>query len=168
MGELYDQICSWDNLRLAHQNAARCKRGKHAAAAFEYNLADHLLELQSELISQTYQPGPYHSFYVHDPKHRLISAAPFRDRVAIAYGNRHALCNVTAPILEQSFIFDSRRRRPTAWARARTARWIGHRRLRGAFPTCCNAMWSNFSPRLITGLCGGCWRARFTTGRRCG
>jgi len=115
MGELYEQICSWDNLRLAHQNAARGKRGKHAAAAFEYNLADNLLALQSELISQTYQPGPYHSFYVHDPKHRLtlapalarsasagVSAAPFRDRVV-----HHALCKVTAPILERGFIYDS-------------------------------------------------------------
>jgi hypothetical protein len=78
---MYAKTCSWENLRLAYRRAARGKRGKPAAAAFEYRLADHLLELQHELVTKTYQPGPYFSFYIHDPKHRLISAAPFRDRV---------------------------------------------------------------------------------------
>ena len=41
-------------------------------------------------------------FYIHDPKKRLISAAPFRDRVA-----HHALCNIIEPIFDRSFIFDS-------------------------------------------------------------
>jgi RNA-directed DNA polymerase len=102
MGEMYARICSWENLRLAHHKAARGKRGKRPAAAFEYNLADHLLELQHEMITQTYQPGDYYSFYIHEPKRRLISAAPFRDRVI-----HHALCNVIEPIFERSFIYDS-------------------------------------------------------------
>ena len=75
MGEMYDRLCSWRNLQLAHQKAARGKRGKAAVAAFEYNLADHLLELQYELVAQTYQPGPYDSFIIHEPKRWLISAA---------------------------------------------------------------------------------------------
>jgi len=104
MGELYAQVCSWDNLRLAHQKAARGKRGQRAAAAFEYNLADNLLALQHELETETYTPGPYHFFYIHDPKHRLISAAPFRDRVA---RSDHALCHVIEPLFERSFIYDS-------------------------------------------------------------
>ena len=58
--DMYTQICSWDNLREAHRKAARGKRGKRAAAAFEYHLADHLLALEHELTAQTYQPGPYH------------------------------------------------------------------------------------------------------------
>jgi hypothetical protein len=47
-------------------------------------------------------PGRYQSFYIHEPKRRLISAAPFRDRVV-----HHALCNLIEPIFERSFIFDS-------------------------------------------------------------
>jgi len=43
---MYARICNWENLRLAHREAARGKRGRRAAAAFEYNLADRLLELQ--------------------------------------------------------------------------------------------------------------------------
>jgi hypothetical protein len=44
MGEMYARICNWENLRWAHQKAARGKRGKRAAAGFEYNLADNLNE----------------------------------------------------------------------------------------------------------------------------
>jgi hypothetical protein len=100
--DLYAQVCSWDNLWLAYQNAARGKRGRPAAAEFEFLLADNLLMLQRELVERTYRPGPYHSFYIHDPKRRLISAAPFRDRVA-----HHALCNVTTPFFERRFLPDS-------------------------------------------------------------
>ena len=65
-------------------------------------LADHLLELEQELQEQTYRPGLYHNFYIHEPKKRLISAAPFRDRVV-----HHALCNITLPYFEKLFIPDS-------------------------------------------------------------
>ncbi len=99
---LQRQLCDWDNLQLAYQKASRGKRGRGATAAFEYRLADNLLELQHELKEQTYQPGQYTSFYVHEPKKRLISAAPFRDRVI-----HHALCNVTAFHFEKNFIPES-------------------------------------------------------------
>ena len=56
MDELYTQVCNWENLRLAHHKAARGKRGTGAAAAFEYNLADHLLELQRELAARCLVP----------------------------------------------------------------------------------------------------------------
>jgi retron-type reverse transcriptase len=99
---LQEQICDWGNIRLAYQNASRGKRGRGATAAFEMLLADNLLEVQNELSEQTYQPGGYTSFYIHEPKKRLISAAPFRDRVV-----HHALCNVTVPYFEKLFIPDS-------------------------------------------------------------
>ncbi len=99
---MYTQLCSWDNLLLAYRKAAKGKRGHPNVAAFEYHLEDNLRALQRELRDQTYQPGAYTSFYIHEPKRRLISAAPFRDRVA-----HHALCNLLTPIFERSFIDDS-------------------------------------------------------------
>lgn len=99
---MYSQLYSWDNLLLAFHKASKGKRGHANVAAFEYRLEENLLQLQHELKGQTYQPGEYHSFYIHDPKKRLISAAPFRDRVV-----HHALCNLIEPIFERSFIFDS-------------------------------------------------------------
>ena len=77
--------------------------GGHAnVAAFEYRLEDHLLALLDELTTQSYVPRPYTSFYIHEPKRRLISAAPFRDRVI-----HHALCNIIEPLFERSFTDDS-------------------------------------------------------------
>ena len=102
MGELYARLCSWDNLYLAYRRAAKGKRGKVPAARFEYRLEDNLITLQQALQAKSYRPGAYYSFYIHEPKQRLISAAPFRDRVV-----HHALCNVIEPRFERSFIWDS-------------------------------------------------------------
>ena len=99
---MYAELCSWDNLLLAYRYAARGKRGRAAAARFEHRLEDHLVLLQEELRGQTYQPGRYTSFFIHEPKRRLISAAPFRDRVV-----HHALCQVIEPIFERSFVHSS-------------------------------------------------------------
>jgi len=101
---LQEHLTTWHNLTLAYQKASRGKRGHAPAAEFEMLLADNLLEIQKELGEKTYQPGKYHSFYIHEPKKRLISAAPFRDRVV-----HHALCNVTTSIFENKFI-------PTSYA----------------------------------------------------
>lgn len=99
---MFDQLTSWDNLLLAYRRAAQGKRSRPDVAAFEHRLEDNLWQLQSELQAQTYQPLAYHSFFIHDPKRRLISAADFRDRVV-----HHALCNLIEPIFERSFIADS-------------------------------------------------------------
>lgn len=99
---LYASVWEWQNLYLAYSKARRGKRSRHPVAAFEYDQEENLIRLQKELQAQTYQPGAYHSFYIHEPKQRLISAAPFRDRVV-----HHALCNIIEPIFERSFVFDS-------------------------------------------------------------
>jgi retron-type reverse transcriptase len=96
---LYPELVSFPNLYHACRQAARGKRRTPAVASFEYNLEANLVELQEALKSQTYQPGAYYSFYIRDPKRRLISAAPFRDRVV-----HHALCQVIEPIFERAFI----------------------------------------------------------------
>ena len=57
----YAQVYDWDNLYLAWRKAARGKRGRVAAARFEYHLEDNLVTLQEELAAQTYRPGPYAS-----------------------------------------------------------------------------------------------------------
>jgi len=95
----YAEIYAWDNLYPAYRKAARGKRGRGAAAGFEYRLEDNLVQLQDDLAAATYQPGQYTSFTIHEPKRRLISAAPFRDRVV-----HHALCRVIEPAFERSFI----------------------------------------------------------------
>ncbi|GAB4570371.1 MAG: RNA-directed DNA polymerase [Anaerolineae bacterium] len=99
---LYPQIWAFGNLYAAYRAARKGKRSKAGVAAFEFNQEEELIRLQEELRGKTYRPGPYVSFYIHDPKRRLISAAPFRDRVV-----HHALCQVIEPIFEARFIHDS-------------------------------------------------------------
>jgi RNA-directed DNA polymerase len=100
--DLWPQIIDFANLVQAAKQAQRSKRFRPNVLAFNYNLESELLTLQTELTQQTYCPGKYHSFTIRDPKSRLISAAPYRDRVV-----HHALCNVIVPLLERSFIPDS-------------------------------------------------------------
>jgi len=78
---LYPQIYTFDNLYTAYRRARKGKRSRVEVAAFEFDLEQNLLQLQSELRDQTYRPGPYHNFYIREPKRRLVSAAPFRDRM---------------------------------------------------------------------------------------
>ncbi len=96
------QLVSFENLWLAYRKASKGKRGKPYVAQFEKKVADYLVVLQHELISQTYQPGAYHHFRIYEPKLRKISAAPFRDRVI-----HHALCNLIEPVFDARFIPNS-------------------------------------------------------------
>lgn len=62
--DLQEQLCDWENIILAWQNASRGKRGRGATAQYEFLLADHLLELQEQLGAKSWQPGQYASFSV--------------------------------------------------------------------------------------------------------
>ena len=99
---MFASIVEWENLWLAYRLAARGKRAGANVNRFEFRVADRLLELQDELATRTYRPGPYTHFTIHEPKRRKISAAPFRDRVV-----HHALCNVIEPLFERRFIAHS-------------------------------------------------------------
>ncbi len=99
---LYAQICSFENLLQAAKQAAAGKRFRSDVLAFFNDLEGNTLQLLRELQTQTYQPGDYRAFFIYEPKKRLISAAPFRDRIV-----HHALINVIGPLFERRFIFDS-------------------------------------------------------------
>jgi len=86
------EVCAWENLLRAFRNASRGKRRNPSVAHFEHQVADRLLTLRAELRNGTWRPGPYVHFRIHEPKRRLISAAPFADRVV-----HHALSNAIAP-----------------------------------------------------------------------
>ncbi|MEP0924373.1 RNA-directed DNA polymerase [Leptolyngbya sp. ST-U4] len=101
-GYLWDQVIAFENLLSAARQAQKGKRFRDNVLTFNYHLEQELAQLQTELQSKTYQPGTYRTFRVMEPKPRLISAAPYRDRVV-----HHALCNVIVPIFERSFIADS-------------------------------------------------------------
>ena len=102
--DLYPRITAFSNLLAAFRKASKGKRYRPDVLAFGANLEAELFQLQHELRSLTYAPGPYRQFTIREPKLRLVSAAPFRDRVV-----HHALIAVIAPPLERHFL-------PTSYA----------------------------------------------------
>ncbi|TBR56390.1 RNA-dependent DNA polymerase [Westiellopsis prolifica IICB1] len=101
-GNLYPQVIEFENILLASRQAQKGKRFRDNILDFNYHLETELIRLQEQLTDKTYQPGAYRTFHLTNPKSRLISAAPYRDRVV-----HHALCNIIVPIFEKTFIHDS-------------------------------------------------------------
>ncbi len=100
--DLFGSFTGFAALRVAARRAALGKRRKPGAAAFLARLEPELLALERELQDGGWRPGGYVTFRVHDPKPRMVSAAPFRDRVV-----HHALYAAILPLFERRFIFDS-------------------------------------------------------------
>jgi hypothetical protein len=130
-GGLWEKLVSFENLHEAARRAALGKKKRADVAAFLLNLEPELVSLERELRSGEYRPGPYRQFWVTEAKPRLISAAPFRDRVA-----HHALTQVLEPVFERRFSFRRRmrdmqqafREGKMGWEqmRPRVQAWIGH------------------------------------------
>jgi len=99
---LFDQVYSFKNIYGAYLNARKCKRYRGYVLDFSWHLEENLLELQNQLLNQTYKHGDYNEFIIYDAKKRHIKAAPFKDRIV-----HHALCNVIEPIFDKGFIYDS-------------------------------------------------------------
>lgn len=101
-GYLYESICRYDNLYAAFKKAFRGSGRTVDACRFNFHLEGELLGLKREMEEGRYCPARYRYFMIQDPKERVISVAPFRDRVA-----HHALVRVIEPVFERTFIHDS-------------------------------------------------------------
>ena len=106
-GELFRVLCDPAHLIRSARAAAKGKKRRPDAARFLLDMEPECFRLAAELADGSWQPGSYHTFTIREPKPRLISAAPFRDRVV-----HHALVRVLQPIFEPRFIEDSFACRP--------------------------------------------------------
>ncbi|MBT7307473.1 MAG: RNA-dependent DNA polymerase [Gammaproteobacteria bacterium] len=100
-GYLFESICEPENLYRAYRQARKGKRDRADVVAFELNLEEELSTLRRELLSASYRPGPFRHFTIYERKPRLISVAPFRDRVL-----HHAIMHPVEPLLDRRFIED--------------------------------------------------------------
>ena len=101
-GNLIESVVDADNLRSAFSNAAKGRWAQVEARAFAADLDGECVRMRRDLLSGAYPWGNYRQFLIRDPKPRLISAAPFRDRVA-----HHAVINVCGPYFESYLIHDT-------------------------------------------------------------
>lgn len=101
-GNLYERICSIDNLREAFENASIGKRNRSDVLEYGTNLEANLEELRRELLSHTYKTSDYHIFTLYEPKERIIYKLPFRDRVV-----HWAIMLLIEPIWTRNFTRDT-------------------------------------------------------------
>jgi len=102
-GNLFEQITSMDNLRLAYRNASKGKNWQRDIKAFALNVEDNLQAIQQTLLSGQFHTSPYRTKEITEPKKRTIFILPFApDRIV-----QHAIMNVLEPIWSRLFIADS-------------------------------------------------------------
>ena len=96
---LYERICDLNNLYSAYSKARKGKGRTYGVLYFEKDLIRNILQIQSELLSETYRTSDYEIFKVYDPKEREIYRLPFKDRVV-----QHAIMNILEEIWTSIFI----------------------------------------------------------------
>lgn len=103
----YKELCknafSYENLNKAYEKAIKGdKEFKAEAIKFGMCKEFHLVSLWRDIKNETYAPGSYNQFYVHEPKKRLISAPMFRDKIV-----QFAIHEVLEEVYEDVYINDS-------------------------------------------------------------
>ena len=96
---VWAEITSFANLCRAVKRAAQGKRQVKGVARFMMALEPEVLRLQRELATGTWLPGTPATFVIRDPKERVITAAPFRDRVV-----HHALIDPLERFLDSCLL----------------------------------------------------------------
>jgi retron-type reverse transcriptase len=99
IGNLYDTICSTENLYAAYLKAKQGKAKSYGVVLFDKNFESNMEAIQAELISGCYRTSEYSVFKIYDPKERDVYRLPFRDRVA-----HHSIMNVVGKIWVSTFI----------------------------------------------------------------
>ncbi|KKP59545.1 MAG: Retron-type reverse transcriptase [Candidatus Magasanikbacteria bacterium GW2011_GWC2_34_16] len=99
---MYNDLVTIENLFNAWYEFKKGKSNKPDVMLFELNLEDNIFQLYEDLITKNYFHQPYHTFYIWDPKFRIINKASVRDRVV-----HHLLYKYLEKIYQPIFIYHS-------------------------------------------------------------
>lgn len=103
LNNLYQQICSIENLQLADAIASKGKSRQYGVIVHNRNKETNILLLQQMLLNKAYQTSAYTTFKVFEPKEREVFRLPyFPDRIT-----HHAIMNVLEKIFVSVFTADS-------------------------------------------------------------
>jgi len=94
-----EMIAERANLMLAVWKAARGKRTRPAVTRYLDDLDRNLNALADEILTERAPRGRFHTFTIHDPKRRTITAACFADRVL-----HHAILNLAESRFERMLV----------------------------------------------------------------
>lgn len=97
---IYDNVLTYENLMKAHKQSRKGKTTRENIIKFEMKKEEYLLWLYKALKDQTYRHGKYKTFYVKEPKLRMIEASRYLDRVV----HRWYVDKILIPIFVPQFI----------------------------------------------------------------
>lgn len=97
-----EDIASHQNLYLALWKAKKGKESRQEVRLFLDNVESNIARLSHEILQGVSPKGDFRSFYINDPKRRLIHAACFEDRLL-----HHAIMNIAAPVFEKTMVDSS-------------------------------------------------------------
>lgn len=103
-GNLWDKVCSLDNIKLAHANARRGKAFYAEVKMVDSDVEKYCREIQKSLVNQTFTTSPYQIEERFDGrKMRTIYKLPYYpDRIV-----QHALLNVVGELFVKTYIRDT-------------------------------------------------------------
>lgn len=102
-GTLFDYIVSEENVWHAYKQTQKGKpKHKRPAVRFRMNETANLKIIQAAVASNSWTPKGYYKFEIHDPKHRIIYAPAYEDKIV-----HHMLYQVLRVFYEKQFIHDS-------------------------------------------------------------
>lgn len=101
---LYKEICSVDNIILAHERAKRGKKYYTEVKMVDDNPKKYLLQIHKMLVEKTYKTSEYKVFIKNDSgKSRVIYKLPYYpDRII-----HHCIMNILEPVWTKIFIRDT-------------------------------------------------------------
>lgn len=103
IGNLYDRICTFENLYEADEKARKGKLRTYGVRVHDKNRTENLMKLRDELQAGTFKTSPYSTFTIYEPKEREIFRLPYYpDRIV-----HHAVMNVLEPIWVSTFTADT-------------------------------------------------------------
>ena len=77
----YDDNLTFYNLLKAHVRTSKNKNNKKCVMKFNIDLETNILSILNSLKKDTYRLGNYFVFKIYEPKERIISALPYKDRI---------------------------------------------------------------------------------------
>jgi RNA-directed DNA polymerase len=103
INNLYERICSIENLMLADSIARKGKLSQPGVIRHDQNRTQNIQDLHLALKNKTYRTSEYTTFTIFEPKERLIFRLPYYpDRIV-----HHAVMNVLEPIFVSTFTADT-------------------------------------------------------------
>ncbi|MFO7864385.1 MAG: RNA-directed DNA polymerase [Salinivirgaceae bacterium] len=103
IGNLYEQICSIENLNQADFKARKGKLKSYGVKRHDRNREQNIQQLHIALKKHTFKTSTYNIFKIYEPKERLIYQLPYYpDRIV-----HHAIMNILEPIWMNVFTADT-------------------------------------------------------------